>query len=156
MVTKRNAQGGKRTPNKYGAIPTVVDGIRFASKLEAARYRELRARQHAGVISNLERQVWFAVYWPGKQNAKNKRDGLLFNYVCDFQYVNADGETIVEDVKGKVLDAFRLKKKGVWYAHGIHVAVVTRKRSGGRYLWFFDGKPEEKCYFPFNNTKTRQ
>src|SRR3990167_2292221 len=34
--------------HKYGAVPTVVDGIRFASKKEARRYSVLRLLEKAG------------------------------------------------------------------------------------------------------------
>ncbi len=129
--------------NKYGAIPTVVDGIRFHSKLEAARYRELNARLALGLITNLDRQVPFAVHWPGVSDTKKS---LFFTYVCDFIYTNADGERIIEDVKGRVLGEFRLKKKGVMFALGVDVAIVTRKRVNGRLRWHFNKVPEPKEY----------
>jgi hypothetical protein len=126
--------------NKYGAIPTFVNGIRFASKLEAARYRELLARQSAGRISRLERQCSYPVYWPGLEG---KKSGLFFTYVCDFRYINNDtGEEVVEDVKGRVLNEFRVKAKGVKFSYGITVHIVTRKRT----TWFFDKVPEGKNY----------
>ena len=45
--------------HKYNAIPTTVDGIRFASKREARRYLELKLLQKAGHISDLELQPRF-------------------------------------------------------------------------------------------------
>jgi hypothetical protein len=41
---------GKPKRAKYGAEPTVVDGIRFDSKKEAARYQELKLLAKAGEI----------------------------------------------------------------------------------------------------------
>ncbi len=35
---------------KYGAIPTTVDGYRFASRAEARRYAELRLMALAGEL----------------------------------------------------------------------------------------------------------
>ena len=122
----------------------MVDGIRFHSKLEAARYRELNTRLALGLIANLDRQVKFPVHWPGVSDSKSS---LFFTYVCDFMYTDTSGETIVEDVKGKVLGEFRLKSKGVMFAHGIPIAIVTRKRSGGRLLWHFNRQPEPKEYY---------
>ncbi|MBA3569194.1 MAG: DUF1064 domain-containing protein [Pyrinomonadaceae bacterium] len=129
--------------NKYGAIPTVVDGIRFHSKLEAARYRELSARLALGRITNLDRQISFPVHWPGMVENKTS---LFFTYVADFTYINDDGQSIVEDVKGKVLGEFRLKSKGVKFALDVDVAIVTRKRVNGRLRWHFNKVPEPKEY----------
>ena len=120
-----------------------MDGIRFHSKLEAARYRELKARQNAGEIADLDRQIKFPVHWPGVADEKRS---LFFTYVCDFTYTDASGKSIVEDVKGKVLGEFRLKSKGVMFAHGISVAIVTRKRVNGRLRWHFNRVPEPKEY----------
>jgi hypothetical protein len=44
-------------PNKYRAVATVVDGIRFHSKGEAARYAELVRLQEVGEVSYFLRQV---------------------------------------------------------------------------------------------------
>jgi hypothetical protein len=44
-------------PSKYRAIPTTVDGIRFDSKREAARYGELKLLEKAGHIRGLTLQV---------------------------------------------------------------------------------------------------
>jgi hypothetical protein len=38
--------------NKYRAQPVVIDGIRFASKKEGARYLELKLLERAGKIKN--------------------------------------------------------------------------------------------------------
>lgn len=98
----------------------------------------------AGVIRDLERQCRYPVYWPGQPQRK---ESLLLTYVCDFRYTDvATGKQIVEDVKGKILGEFRLKAKAVFFAYGIKVHIVTRKRTGGRYLWFFDRDPEPKAY----------
>lgn len=45
--------------NKFGAMATKVDGLRFDSKLEAKRYRELVLLQKSGAISYFLRQVAF-------------------------------------------------------------------------------------------------
>ena len=43
--------------SKYGAIKTVLDGIKFDSKAEARRWAELRLLERAGQIHDLQRQV---------------------------------------------------------------------------------------------------
>ena len=42
----------RTTQSKYHAVPTTIDNIRFASKAEARRYRELRLLEKAGEIAN--------------------------------------------------------------------------------------------------------
>ena len=104
--------------SKYRAIPTVVDGIRFASKKEAKRWSELRLLERAGKIKNLRRQV------PYPLTIKTK-------YVADFVYEKAVSgpiydldETHVEDVKGYVTREFKRKAKAMREQHGIEVKVV--------------------------------
>lgn len=47
----------RKAPNKFGARPKTVDGIRFDSTLEARYYEHLKLLKQAGVISELELQV---------------------------------------------------------------------------------------------------
>jgi hypothetical protein len=133
-----------RRGNKYGARKTTVDGYRFDSKLESQRYLELRARRDEGIITNLARQVSFKIFWPGHGEDKK---WLLFTYVADFAYNDAEGNYVVEDVKGNVTGApmgvFRIKKKAVLFDHGIIVHIVTRKRM----TWSFDNVPELTRYY---------
>ena len=51
-------------PHKYRAEPTVVDGIRFDSKLEARYYEQLKIRQAGGEVVGFLRQV--PIHLPGK------------------------------------------------------------------------------------------
>ena len=92
------AAGDKRS--KYGAKPTVVDGIRFDSQAEARYYERLKLRVAAGEVSYFLRQV--PLHLPG-----NTR------YVLDFLEVLADGSIRHVDVKGVQTDVFRLKKRQV-------------------------------------------
>ena len=89
--------------HKYHAIPTVIDGIRFASKRESKRYSELKLMEKAGVISGLGLQPRFTLL--------EKREGQrAITYVADFSYMEY-GDLIVEDVKGIQTEAFKIKKK---------------------------------------------
>jgi hypothetical protein len=45
-----------KKPSKYRNVPVTVDGIRFASKREAAYYCELKLREKAGEVSGLSLQ----------------------------------------------------------------------------------------------------
>lgn len=87
--------------SKYRAIPTIVEGIRFASKKEAARYQELRLAQHAGDILDLELQPSFKLFVEGD---------LICTYRADFRYREGE-KCIVEDVKGFKTPEYKLKAK---------------------------------------------
>jgi hypothetical protein len=76
---------------KYHNEPVIVDGIRFDSKKEAARWKDLCLLQQAGLIRSLKRQVKFELL------PKNGDERSL-TYIADFTY-QEDGKNIVEDVK---------------------------------------------------------
>ena len=82
---------------KYNNKPTVINGIRFASKREANRYIYLKRRIVTEEITGLKLQPRFD--FPMK-----------FFYKADFSYME-DGKQVVEDVKGFETAIFKLKKK---------------------------------------------
>lgn len=90
-----------RRANKYGAQKTEVDGLRFDSKKEAMRWRELKSLEALGVIQNLTRQVSIPLYVAGVK---------ICTYRADFMY-EMDGVTVVEDAKGFQTDVFKIKWK---------------------------------------------
>jgi Protein of unknown function (DUF1064) len=114
--------------NKYGAVPTTVDGIRFDSKREAARYLELKLLQRADKIAHLEVHPSFplqvvALYKPGPP--------WVFEHVgvysADFRYVDLkSGEVIIEDLKSRPTRTtdYKLRKRLVEAIHGITVTEV--------------------------------
>jgi hypothetical protein len=92
-----------KSRSKYRAVPTVVDGIRFASKKEAARYQELKLAQHAGDILDLELQPSFKLFVEGVH---------VTTYRADFRYRDtALGRDVVEDVKGFKTPEYKIKAK---------------------------------------------
>lgn len=116
----------KTRANKYGAIPITVNGIRFHSTGEAARWRELELLERAGAISNLERQV--------RVPLTVTRDGvahLLGHYVADFAYVEG-GRAVLEDFKGADTPMSAWKRKHVEAQTGIAVRVTGRGASRGK------------------------
>jgi hypothetical protein len=90
---------------KYNAKPTVVDGIRFASKAEAVRDAELKLLERAGQIADLKRQPKFDLVVNGQK---------VCRYIGDWEYVEL-GEhgrrrfRVVEDRKGALTPAFKIK-----------------------------------------------
>ena len=83
--------------SKYNAVPTYVDGYRFASKAEARRYEQLKLLVKAGVITHLELQPKYIL-----------TAGI--SYIADFCYYQ-NGKPVAEDVKGKATEVFKLKAK---------------------------------------------
>lgn len=101
--------------SKYKAVKTEVDGIRFASKKEAARYCELKMLAKGGCIRGLRLQPEFEIQPSYKKNGKTVRKIV---YKADFQYFDLQSRKwIVEDVKGVKTPVYKLKKKLVEYKY---------------------------------------
>lgn len=107
--------GANGKPQKYHAIPTTVDGIRFASKREAKRYALLKLLAQAGEISELRLQPSFPLRVNGE---------LVCTYVADFQYVNKSGVCIIEDSKGMRTSVYKIKRKLMRACYGIEIQEV--------------------------------
>lgn len=87
--------------SKYSAKPTFVDGIRFASKKEAARYEQLLLLVRGNVIKDLKLQPRFQLIVNEKK---------VCTYVADFEYLE-DGRRVVEDAKGMRTRDYIIKHK---------------------------------------------
>lgn len=88
--------------SKYHATPTTVDGIRFASRLEARRYGILKLMERTGEISGLVLQKRFPLM---------ARDEMVGEYVADFVYRDEAGRIVIEDAKGVLTPLCRWKFK---------------------------------------------
>jgi len=92
-----------RKRSKFGNHKVVLDGIKFDSKKEAARYQVLKVWLAAGQISDLEWQVKYKLEVAGKK---------ICTYIPDFRYFDKKLKCVVcEDVKGVETAVFRLKAK---------------------------------------------
>ena len=100
--------------NKFRNKRTIVDGIEFDSKAEAARYSELKLMAQAGVISNLRVHPTYELQAAFKDGAGGKHRAI--SYEGDFGYIE-DGRAVVEDVKGHRTAVFLLKEKLFRYTH---------------------------------------
>lgn len=107
--------------SKYNATKTEVDGITFASRKEAKRYKELKILEKADVISELQLQVPFLLIDNQRRNGKLIERKCV--YVADFVY-QMEGETVVEDVKGVRTDAYRIKRKLMLERYNIQIKEV--------------------------------
>ena len=111
--------------NKYGAQPISIDGVRFASKKEAARFLELRLLQKAGAIADLECQPVFPLHvlevWRSQVPVRITTIG---KFTADFRYTNlTTGEIVIEDTKSEPTktEAYRLRKRLAEVIHGMTV-----------------------------------
>jgi hypothetical protein len=106
-------------PNKFSAEATYskLIGRGFDSKLEARRAEELKGREIAGAISDLEYQVPIIL-------SEYPRVSLH----VDFRYKDQDGKIIWEDSKGKETREFRVKRIWAKQLYGIDILLTGVKR----------------------------
>lgn len=103
----------KPTEHKYKAAPTIYNGVRYDSKAEAERAKELDLLKRAGDIHDWKGQVHFIL-------------GDI-NYRADFLILGTDGEIWIEDVKGMETDRFRIVRK-LWKKYGpLPLHILKRK-----------------------------
>jgi hypothetical protein len=117
-VGQKTAVGAVLSPKrgKYGAVATVVNGHRFPSKREAARYQTLTMLERLGEIRHLRLQVGFDLHEPGGVE--------VGKYVADFTYEQASEHgwlDVVEDAKGVRTALYRWKKKHAEAEYGIEI-----------------------------------
>jgi hypothetical protein len=99
--------------HKFGAIRTEVDNIKFASKLEASYYHQLKLRQAAGEVLFFLMQVPFRL--PG---------GV--KYVVDFCVFLSSGDVEFIDTKGMDTPTSILKRKQVEALYPVEIKIVKK------------------------------
>ena len=99
--------------SKYHAVKETVDGITFASRKEASRYRQLKLLEKAKAIQDLKIQVKFPLI-------KKSPHGREIKYIADFTYYE-NGVLVVEDTKGYRTDVYKLKKRLMAELYGIEI-----------------------------------
>jgi len=97
--------------NKYNAIRTEVDGIKFDSRKEAGRYCDLKLLQKAGDVSHMLLQVPFVL-------------DAGIKYKLDFLVFWTDGHQSYEDVKGIDTPVSKLKRKQVEFRYPIKIELL--------------------------------
>jgi len=115
-------QHAPKKQNKFKAKVTWVDGIRFASQGEATRYSQLKIRERAGEITDLELQVEYSLDVNGLHIA---------TYMADFVYIE-NGQKVVEDFKGVRTRLYILKAKLMKALHGITIYETGRRQGRQR------------------------
>lgn len=120
-MRKRRTVLLKPRRNKYNAVKTVVDGITFDSKAEAARWSVLRLLEKAGAIRNLERQIKF----PLEVSTPDSGPKVIGNYYADFVYWDNEKQTtVIEDVKGFKTQLYNWKKQHIEAQYGIKLVEI--------------------------------
>lgn len=106
----------RKANNKYGAVKTTVDGIKFDSKGEAAHWFTLKIRERAGEITELQRQVTYRLEVNGQ---------IICKYIADYAY-KENGVDICADYKGVVTAEFRLKAKLFKAIYGRDILIIKK------------------------------
>ena len=117
--------------NKFNAVATTVDGIRFDSLKEARRWGELRLLEKGGEIRNLRRQV--RIDLEGKNGPLRTRTGRQMRLTVDFVYKDKrlnwaevyedkrlNWAEVYEDSKGAITRDYEVRR-AVAQAMGIEV-----------------------------------
>ncbi len=101
----------KKKQPKYKNTKVIFDGIKFDSKLELKRYKQLLLSVNRGAIKDLELQPKFLLSDTLKVIKNGKKETYCKNsYIADFAY-KKHGLYIVEDVKGVETTVYKFKRK---------------------------------------------
>lgn len=108
---------------RYTAKPEWLDGIRFGSQRELARYKDLKLMQAGGAISGLKIHPRYDLY----------ACGVLLGYMeLDFEYLDhTSGKVVYEDVKDPKKNSstrtsiYKWKRLHLSAEHGIEIQEIT-------------------------------
>jgi hypothetical protein len=104
--------------SKFGAIPTIYNGRRYASKKEATRAFELDLLKKGNVIKDWIPQPRFPFVHNGVK---------ICEYVGDFKVIEKDGSWKIEDVKSsatKKIATYVIKKKLMLAFYNIKIVEI--------------------------------
>ena len=100
--------------NKYNNKKTIVDGIKFDSEMESHYYLYLKHLKEIGEVVDFEIQPTFLLQEGFNLNGKRIR---AITYKADFKVIYKDGHEEVIDVKGKLTEEFKIKRKMLLYRY---------------------------------------
>ena len=100
--------------NKYNNKKTIVDGIKFDSEMESHYYIYLKHLKEIGEVVDFEIQPTFLLQEGFNLNGKRIR---AITYKADFKVIYKDGHEEVIDVKGKLTEEFKIKRKMLLYRY---------------------------------------
>ena len=104
---------------KYRNKKVTIDGRKFDSKAEGARYVQLKRMESAGLITGLQCQPAFDLVVNGQK---------ITRYTADFEYRDGESRRVVEDVKGVRTRDYVLRRKLMKAVFGITVQEIKVER----------------------------
>jgi len=119
-------KSGSKKQKHNNKKPT-IDGIKFDSKAEGARWLVLKQQEKLGKIKDLRRQVAYDIVINGYK---------VRRYTADFVY-KVGKQEIVEDFKGMIDASFKLVYKLVYAALGIKLLItqaIYKQKNNVRYV----------------------
>lgn len=100
--------------NKYKNKKTMVDGIKFDSEMESHYYIYLKQLKEIGEVVDFVLQPTYLLQEGFDLNGKRIRP---ITYRADFKVIYKDGHEEVIDVKGKLTEEFKIKRKMLLYRY---------------------------------------
>ena len=100
--------------NKYKNKKTIVDGIKFDSEMESHYYIYLKQLKEIGEVVDFILQPTYLLQEGFNLNGKRIRP---ITYKADFKVIYKDGHEEVIDVKGKLTEEFKIKRKMLLYKY---------------------------------------
>ena len=114
-------KGPWRSTHKYNAKRVEIDGVKFHSTSEGARYHYLKAEQTAG------RLIFFLM--------QTRIDIPGSTYRLDFLEFWADGRIVWLDVKGFETEAFKIKRRAVEAIYPFKITTARQRGRGDAKTW---------------------
>ena len=117
--------------SKYGAKKTVIDGIKFDSKMEGDYYLYIKKQKEDGKIKDFSLQPEFIL------QPKFEKDGkkyLPIKYKSDFKVMHNDGTEEIIDIKGFSTADFKIKAKLFNYNYKEKLILLTYVKKWGGWI----------------------
>ena len=100
--------------NKYKNKKTTIDGFKFDSEMESHYYLYLKQLKEIGEVVDFVLQPSYLLQEGFDLNGKRIRP---ITYKADFKVIYKDGHEEVIDVKGKLTEEFKIKRKMLLYRY---------------------------------------
>lgn len=100
--------------SKFHNKKTIVDGILFDSQMESHYYLYLKELKEQSVVVDFKLQPVFILQEGFSKDGKRIQP---IKYIADFEVTYNDGHVEIIDVKGKITEAFRIKRKILLYKY---------------------------------------
>lgn len=100
--------------SKFHNKKTIVEGILFDSQMESHYYLYLKELKEQGVVVDFKLQPVFILQEGFSKDGKRIQP---IKYIADFEVTYNDGHVEIIDVKGKITEAFRIKRKILLYKY---------------------------------------